>query len=194
MTATRSPEAARLEADYLARAGAALRGHADAAGILDGLREHIDAAVAEQPGPVGLARMAEILERLGPPQAVAPSPPASSAVEPGAMTARPGDGAADAAYLDRLWLALLFGVVAIYIPVIDFFVFEIVSLVLLALACRAAPPRIAGFRRSEPLAWCALIICVMITPLTLVNMKAPLAGLVLLPTWILFYIFHLILI
>lgn len=194
MTANRSAEAARLEADYLTRARAALRGHPDGIGILEGLREHIDAAVAEHHEPVGLARMAGILERLGPPEAVAPTPPAAPAVDRGPAPSPARDATLEAAYLDRLWLALLFGVIGIFIPVINVLVFEIVSLVLLALACRAAPPRVAPLRRAAPLAWGALIACVMIGLVSIVSLKAPLAALLLLPTWILCYILHLMLV
>lgn len=68
----RNREAGRLEEDYLARLRASLAGRdpGQAAEILQSVREHIDEAVAEYgSGEVTLVQMANVLERLGPPEA-----------------------------------------------------------------------------------------------------------------------------
>lgn len=70
----RNAEAARLEADYMARLDAALSGEdpADTAEIAQSIKEHVEAAATEHDGvEVTLVQMANIFERLGPPESYA---------------------------------------------------------------------------------------------------------------------------
>lgn len=70
----RNAEAARLEGDYMTRLDAALSGRdtADAAEIAQSIKEHVEEAAAEHDGEeVTRVQMANILERLGPPESYA---------------------------------------------------------------------------------------------------------------------------
>ena len=67
----RNAEAARLEADYLARIKAALVGReaSEVDEIIQSVKEHIEEELSGQPpGEVSLVQMANVLERLGPPE------------------------------------------------------------------------------------------------------------------------------
>jgi hypothetical protein len=70
----RNTEAARLEADYLARVKVAIagRGPSEVDEILDSLREHIGEELSEiAEDQVSLVQMANVLERLGSPESYA---------------------------------------------------------------------------------------------------------------------------
>lgn len=67
----RQPEASRLEADYLSRIGNALTGQdkSEIEEVMQSVREHIEEELSETPGKeVSLVHMANVLERLGPPE------------------------------------------------------------------------------------------------------------------------------
>ncbi len=64
----RTSEAQRLEEDYLARAARALAGEPEKTDILQSIQDHIAEALADKPEPVTLSAVAEVLERLGPPE------------------------------------------------------------------------------------------------------------------------------
>lgn len=71
---TRDSEASRLEGDYLARVRSALAGNApwETDEIIQSIQEHIEEELTEKAADVvGLAQMAAVLERLGPPEAYA---------------------------------------------------------------------------------------------------------------------------
>jgi len=68
----RTAEAARLEADYLARVKVAIAGReaSEIDEIIGSLREHIEEELSETDDDrVGLVQMANVLEQLGPPEA-----------------------------------------------------------------------------------------------------------------------------
>jgi len=68
----RTPEAARLEADYLARVKAAIAGRepSEIDEIIGSLRDHIEEELSEADDDrVSLVQMANVLEQLGPPEA-----------------------------------------------------------------------------------------------------------------------------
>jgi len=141
----RSSEAARLEADYLARLRTTLVGRppAEIADIVQGVQEHIEDALAEfGGGEVTLVQMARVIERLGSPEAYArdssttsreaePRVPAVPVSSPAGATI--GERKGFAALLDKMWWAYLVGVIGLYVPVIDFFFCDIVSAVILAI-------------------------------------------------------------
>ena len=65
----RTPEAARLEADYLDRVRQALGSRSNAAEIVQSVVEHIEEAASEFKGlEVTLVQMAQVVERLGLPR------------------------------------------------------------------------------------------------------------------------------
>jgi hypothetical protein len=67
----RPPEVERLKNDYLDRVKAALTGREESEieEILESLREHIDFELTEnREEPIGLVQMANVLEKLGPPE------------------------------------------------------------------------------------------------------------------------------
>jgi len=70
----RNAEAARLEADYLARVKAALAGReaSEIDEIIESLREHVAEELSEAAGDqITLVQMANVLESLGPPESYA---------------------------------------------------------------------------------------------------------------------------
>lgn len=67
----RNPQAARLEQDYLSRVRAALAGSSpsEIEEVILSVQEHIEEELSQKPpGDVTLVQMADVLERLGPPE------------------------------------------------------------------------------------------------------------------------------
>lgn len=190
MIRPRHPEAERLERDYLERARRALASHPDGAAILEELRQHIEGAAAELPGPVGLAAMAAILERLGPPEAVAPeAAPAPVPPRPASATRPPAE---EADWVERLRLACLVGVVGLYVPLIELHVCALISLALIAVAVQAAPARAAALRSAALPAWWAFALCLAMAPIAALEWLTPAAGLIGMPVGTAYLVLHLI--
>ena len=86
----RSTEAARLEADYLARVRVALAGRdaSEVDEVIQSVKEHIEEELSEASGDeVNLSQMAKFLEHLGPPESFSPpeetkAPSPTSALQP----------------------------------------------------------------------------------------------------------------
>jgi hypothetical protein len=140
-------------------------------------------------------QMAQILERLGPPEAVAaqagaPAPgsaPAGAAppigfpdaVSRAANAAEdavrpPRDLGAEARFLDRVWIACFVGVLGLYVPIVDLFLCNMVSMVLLASAfgssARSFPEAYRGIRT---LAWWSFALIALLFPVGLLSLVAP---------------------
>jgi hypothetical protein len=191
----RQTEADRLELDYLSRVETALAGQPDARGIVEDLRDHIEEAAAEMPGDeVSLVQMAQILERLGTPESVAPSrarpspvdaaplPPSNAPTVAGTgvgrSTAPRVDSDETVRFLDRLWIAYLIGVLGLYIPIIDLHFCELVSLALIAFTfgtwLRERPESYRGIRT---LSWWCFGLYIVMCPLGILGLATPLASL-----------------
>ena len=117
MMKSRDSEAARLEEDYLQRIRAALAGRDDSEvdEVIASVREHIEEDAAEVlSDEISLVQMANILERLGPPEAYiddpsrqsgqgAPAAPAATALGVPAQLAQAPDEGRHQANDQRVW-------------------------------------------------------------------------------------------
>src|SRR5688572_27461273 len=180
----RTPEAERLESDYLARIRAALGESGHAAEICRSVREHIEEAVAEFKGlEVTLVQMAQVIERLGPPEAYRESAPSPS-------VPRAVDADASVRLLDKLWLAALIKTVGLYIPVIDFYFCGIVGNVMMAVFLRGErSPELTSVRRCN---WIVALLMIATVPVAIAGLHEPLAGLLQLPVGVGLFVFALI--
>ncbi len=181
----RTPEAARLEADYLARVREALgsRRESEAGEIVQSIVEHIEEAVAELKGPeVTLVQMAQVLERLGPPRTF------SEGSEPPPQERKPGGRLpSDASHrfvllLDRIWVASLVSVVGLYIPIIDLYFCMLAGHGMLARALRRPEELPRDFQSLARLCRLVVIVGLVHVPLAIWAMAQPLAGILTLPT------------
>ena len=181
----RTPEAERLESDYLARIRAAIGESGNAAEICRSVREHIEEAVAEfKSVEVTLVQMAQVIERLGPPEAYRESTSTSSAPAP-----RAGDGDASVRLLDKLWLAALIKTVGLYVPVIDFYFCGIIGNVMMAVVLRGErSPELASVRRCN---WIVALLMIAAVPVAIGSLQEPLVGLLQLPVGIGLFVFTL---
>jgi len=88
----RTADAQRLEGQYIEQVKAALagRGASEVAEIMQSVREHIDDALADAPGEeVSAVAMANVLERLGPPETFAIEDEGPDAAQPAILPAAP---------------------------------------------------------------------------------------------------------
>lgn len=170
----RTAEAERLEADYLARVRAALGESADAAEICRSVREHIEEAVAEfKDLEVSLVQMAQVIERLGPPESYRESAPAKT---------RAGDPDAAIRLLDKLWVASLVETVGLHVPIIDFYFCHLIGSLMMVHVLRGdLPPELKSARR---LAFATALLTVLAVPVAIVSLYQPLAGFLELPAGI----------
>lgn len=167
----RTPEAERLEADYLARIRTALGEKGDE--ICRSVREHIEEAVSEFKGEeVTLVQMAQVIERLGPPEAYRESATGRAA----------GDPQAAVRLLDKLWVASLIKTIGLYIPIIDFYFCSLIGNVMMASVLKGElSPELRSVRRY---AWVTAGLIVVAAPAALLSLYQPLAGLLMLPVGI----------
>ena len=195
----RNAEGHRLEADYLARLRAALAGRdpSETSEIVESVRDHIEEALAETAGDeVTLVQMAAVLERLGPPEsfadeessavpqreaapAVPESPQAQATLAP-PPSSEELSAAAD--LLDKVWIGYLVIVIGLFIPVVDFFFCSLIGYVILAVSLlRHRGLESKCFGSAGKMAVVGAILIVLLVPLNLLGLVAPLLGIVSLP-------------
>jgi len=184
----RNEEAARLEKDYLDRLRGILADHPHAGGIVESVAEHIEEAAGEISSPeISLVQMAQILERLGPPESFVPPDQRSPLEEESGAGSAPapvrnGLVSEAAVLLDRIWLGNLVGVVGLFVPLVDLLICELISCVMLALAFgRWAYDRPASFRTLGSLCWWCCGVTLLLCPLGLLSLAVPVTGILSLP-------------
>lgn len=181
----RTPEAARLEADYLVRVRQALGSRPDAAEIVQSVVEHVEEAVAEFKGlEVTLVQMAQVVERLGPPEAFAEGAeaPPREGTSGGGQT--PELRQRSVMLLDRIWVACLVSTVGLFIPVIDLYLCTLVGNGMLAHALRRREGLPDEFQTLGRLCKIVVIVGLIHVPLAVLALAQPLAGFLVLPTGI----------
>lgn len=179
----RTAEAERLEADYLARVRATLGESADASEICRSVREHIEEAVAEfKDLEVSLVQMAQVIERLGPPESFRESAPA-----------KPQAGHSEAAIrlLDKLWVAALIKTIGFYVPVIDFYFCQLIGSIMMVHVLRDEP--LPELRSARRLALVTALLTVAVVPAAILALYQPLAGILQVPLGIGLFVVPLLL-
>jgi hypothetical protein len=183
----RNSEAARLERDYLERLRAALAGRepGEAEEIVGAVREHVEEALAEDAeGEVTLVRMANVLERLGPPEAWAgegsPTPAAEpapagqppAAAAPAASPAFPAAERQEAAtLLDKVWWAYFVSVLGLFVPLIDLHFCDIIGYAMLGyLLGRVPRDRSGELRGAGTLSLVAVVLLVLMVPFSALSL------------------------
>jgi hypothetical protein len=194
----RNPEAARLEADYLARLRSALAGRetGEVEEVLDSVSAHIEEELSgDLDGQVSLVQMAGVLERLGPPEsyleeseaaAGAPPPPAWSpppeAAAGGGSGLAPEEREAAAALLDRVWWGYLVAIIGLYVPLIGLDFCAIIGATILAVVLlRHRGIAESSLRFAGKLAVAALIVNILNVPASILALIHPAFGLLRLP-------------
>lgn len=176
----RTPEAARLEADYLARVRQTLGSRRGAAEIAQSVAEHIEEAVAEfKDLEVSLVQMAQVVERLGAPESYADGGPG----QPGAA----GELSADArrrvaSLLDKVWMASLITTVGLFVPFIDFYVCTLIGYGMLAVVLRNRDGLPEEFRTLSRFSKIIAVAAVLNVPLAVAGFFEPKAAFLTLPT------------
>jgi len=132
----RKEEALRLEQSYLERLRVTLdKGDPlDADEIWQNVASHIEEAINEfETSEVTLVQMAEVLERLGPPEALGTEENSHQQEDKG--SSRPDttplpetDHSSFIEFIDKIWIGYLVGVIGLFIPIIDFNFCEMISL------------------------------------------------------------------
>ena len=200
---TRTPEAAHLEQDYLARLRAMLGGRpaAEAEAILQDVRDHIESALGESAAePVSLTAMAAVFERLGPPETCAAAeesararPPSPAPPVPAAGVASAVDGEAWAGVIDRLWWAFLVTTIGLYVPVIEFAFCDIAGIALVLAAVRRLPAGAPDdYRTLAPHGVIAIVLLLLTSPLIALSHIAPLLALAVVPVAVAAFAWELI--
>lgn len=151
----RSPEAARLERDYLERLHQVLGRvpEAEAEEIEENVGDHIHAAIAElDTDEVGLAQLAAVLEELGSPESLFLEPTEAESKIPSSTPAVADSfdsiqgveddskaSTGEREFLDRLFAGFLIVTVGLFIPVIEFYFCAIIGYAVLWRILRKAP-------------------------------------------------------
>jgi hypothetical protein len=179
---TRSSEAARMEADYLARVRQALGARRDAQEIVQSVVEHVEDAVGEfKDLEVSLVQMAQVIQRLGPPEAFAEGQAAPTPSAPGGGMS-PESRRGYAQLLDRAWVASLIKTVGLFVPFIDFYFCSLIGHGMLASALRPRDGFPEEFRTLGRLCKTVAIITVVHAIVAGLALAEPLVGIAALPT------------
>jgi hypothetical protein len=184
---TVSIEAKRLEFDYLLRLHQALAGvdPSQAQDISENVEEHLRNAVAEVPGnAVTSADMANILERLGPPEAMVPRSGSArtSAGSSGPARPRPANipmpqaSEEDLDALDSMRTAWLVCVISVYIPVIQLYLCSLIGTALLISPVADVRARTGLFTGVRGLAVSQIVLMSMLTFFSALALIAPSAS------------------
>jgi len=144
----RAPEAQILESDYIKRLKDTLAGKDPALAneIMQSIREHIEEAINESPNEeISAAQMANILEKLGSPEAYINEYFSLSEGKQNSVkdTSKDTNITIEDSnkyynFLSKLWVAYLIGVVGLYIPIIAFYFCTIIYLVFLVVIFKSS--------------------------------------------------------
>lgn len=199
---TRSPEAARLEQDYLDRLRSALPSSAETSELIDNIRDHIQTALAEVPAAaeVSLTKMATVLEELGSPESIAAefadSAPAVSQTPPTAPepapaqnphsppAAAPNSVATELSLpetLDRLFVGYLIAIVGLWVPFIGLYICHMIGFAVMLKGIQRGGGHIPQGETVKKLLIAALCVVIAHFPLSTLSLAPPLVAIIILP-------------